>query len=112
MSKSRFSQPLSTNEDVGIAKKYLPNPDGAVEDWSERFIVFYPLTSSAGSVSFVLNHPNIPIKIKSGDTQLKVILDKGESVLVEPYVDRGELSAISVSIEGTAEYTMFTYDKE
>lgn len=108
--KSKLEAPVAWNDEVGLSAKYMPNKGGISDDWTGKFFAFYPSTSTHGSVSFVVNHPNIPIKVKPGDAQLKIVLNRGESILIEPYVDRGELSSIVVGIGGTSGFTSFTYN--
>ena len=108
--RSASETPISWNEEVGITARYVPNKGGLNDDWTGKFLAFYPFSTSEGSVSFVVNHPLIPIKITPGDAQLRIVLNKGENILIEPYVDHGELSLIQVGIGGAEGLTSFTYN--
>lgn len=105
-------KPIAWNDEVGLAAKYAPIKEVILDDWANTFFAFYPSSTFKGTLSFIINHPQVPVKVRPGDTQLKVVLNKGESILIEPYVDRGELSSIMVGIGGTTGYTSFTYDKK
>jgi hypothetical protein len=108
--KVAFEAPISSNDEVGPAAKFVPNEGGISNDWTGKFLSFFPSSTTSGTVSFVVNHPRIPIKIMPSDAQLKVVLNKGESILIEPYVDHGELSSIQVGMGGAAGFTSFTYN--
>lgn len=99
---------LQTNTHLGMAVRYQP-----VKEFSEGGVIaFSPQDDVSASVSLVISHPKIPIKISPYQSALRIVLNKGEHVLVEPFIDAGELNSMTVKIGGTSNHTSFSYNSK
>ena len=102
--------PQQVNTHVGKAVRYEPTKADGLEP-TGRFLAFYP-QDEKGSLSLVMSHLNVPIKVTPSQPPVRVVLNKGEFVLIEPFVNLGELNEFTITIGGTADYTAFTYNSK
>lgn len=96
---------------IGQAFRYnLPKQTDASQ--GSRFIAFYPQDEETASLSVVVSHPSIPIKVSPSDPAVRAVLNKDESMLIEPFVNLGELNEFTITVAGTSGHTSVTYDSK
>lgn len=76
-----------------------------------KLVTFYPGTNDTGLVYAFLYNRNVPIKIKPNQSPLRVILDKGEAIMVQISANSGELDMITFSIMGNPKAYDLSYEK-
>lgn len=77
-----------------------------------NLIAAYPRDQESGEVSIAVSHPLIPIKVSPLEPAVRVVLDNNEHVLIEPFVDLGELNEFTITVGGTTNHTSFTYNSK
>lgn len=96
---------------LGLANRYVPTKI-IDSPGNSNFVAFYPGDSIPASVSIVVSHPRIPIKVTPVDPAVRAVLNKDEYILIEPFVNLGELNEFTITIGGISEHTSFTYNSK
>jgi hypothetical protein len=103
--------PLQTSLNKGKTAQYLPL--SVTESFSSnRFIMFSPKENITATLTLVAAHPLVPIKLVPYQPAVKIILNKGDQMVVEPFVNNAELKEFSLLVGGKIEHIVLTFKNE
>lgn len=97
--------------EIGQAYRFVPTSSSEVVQ-NSKFFAIYPLEEETASLSIVVSHPRIPIKVGPSDPAVRAVLNRDEFILIEPFVDLGELNEFTITIAGISGHTAVTYNSK